>query len=54
MLVTGGNGNGGGKNTEILVEGAETWISLEGGDLLYPTLGLRLVSLDNSIFATGW
>ena len=51
LLVTGGSGSNG-KNTEIFVEGAETWTKLdEGADL--QRRGLSVVSVDNTVLAIG-
>ena len=53
LLVTGGSGSNA-RNTEILVEGDETWTKLDGGaDLPTWTWGLKLVSVDNTVLAIG-
>ena len=53
FLVTGGSGSNA-RNTEILVEGEETWTKLDGGaDLPTWTWGLKLVSVDNTVLAIG-
>ena len=54
LLVTGGLGSNG-RNTEILVEGAETWIKLDAkSDLPTRNWGLQVVSVDNTVLAIGW
>ena len=53
MLVTGGGGSNG-RNTEIFVEGAETWTLLDAGaNLPTWTWGLAVMSVDNTVLAIG-
>ena len=53
MLVTGGGGSNG-RNTEIFVEGAETWTLLDtGANLPTWTWGLAVMSVDNTVLAIG-